>query len=74
MDDLLVIYKKELEMYLATLSIFVGDKIVNIDQKLNEENRQFIKKKFFQLKANNVDEAVLDLALDELLPYLYEKK
>ena len=68
------LYKQELELFLSTLSIFKGTSIINKDERLNAENRKFIKNKFIKIKSGNVDEATLDAAIDELLPYLYEKK
>ena len=73
MTELVDLYKKELEIFLSTLSIYKGDGIINTDETLNEENRRFIKEKFIRLKSGNVDESVLDKALDALIPYLYVK-
>ena len=72
MRETIELYKKELEFFLATLSIFKGNKVINSDKALNAENKEFIKKKFTQLKSGNVNEAALDIAIDELLPYLYQ--
>ncbi len=72
MREIIELYKKELEFFLATLSIFKGNKVINSDKALNAENKEFIKKKFTQLKSGNVNEAALNIAIDELLPYLYQ--
>ena len=72
MRETIELYKKELEFFLATLSIFKGNKVINSDKALNAENKEFIKKKFTQLKSGNVNEEVLNIAIDELLPYLYQ--
>ena len=68
--DIIELYKKELEIFLATLDIKKGSEIVNIDKKLNEENSRFLKMKYIQMKSGNVDEKLLDIAIDELMPYL----
>lgn len=72
MRETIELYKKELEFFLATLSIFKGNKVINSDKALNAENKEFIKKKFTQLKSGNVNEVALNIAIDELLPYLYQ--
>ncbi len=72
MRETIELYKKELEVFLATLSIFKGNKVINSDKTLNAENKEFIKKKFTQLKSGNVNEVALNIAIDELLPYLYQ--
>lgn len=71
--ELVNIYKKQIEFFLATLDIYKGTNIINNDKKLNLENKQFIKDKMLQMNANNVNEKLLDIAIDELLPYLYQK-
>lgn len=68
--DVIELYKKEIEVFLSTLGIFKGKVIVNKDKKLNENNSQFIKKKFIQMRSGNVNEKLLDIAVDELIPYL----
>ena len=72
MREIIELCKKEIELFLATLSIFKGNKVINSDKALNAENKEFIKKKFTQLKSGNINEEVLDIAIDELLPYLYQ--
>lgn len=73
MRETIELYKKELEFFLATLSIFKGNKVINSDKALNAKNKEFIKQKFTQLKCGNVNEAALNIAIDELLPYLYQE-
>ena len=74
MDLALEGYKKEIEIFLATMSIFKGTRVMN-NNKLNEEqNKRFIKTQFIQMHSDNVDEKTLDRAIDELYPYLYETK
>ena len=70
--DVIELYKKEIEVFLATLGIFKGKVIVNKDKKLNENNSQFIKEKFIQMKSGNVNEKLLDIAINELMPYLFQ--
>lgn len=72
MNDRTIIelYKKELEIFLATLDIKKGSEKVNNDKKLNEENHRFLKMKYIQMKSGNVNETLLDIAIDELMPYL----
>lgn len=72
MKEIIELYKNEIEIFLATLSIFKGNKVVNLDKTLNAENKAFIKKKFTQIKGGNIKEEALDKAIDELLPYLYQ--
>ncbi len=71
--EIVEMYKKEIEEYLTTLSIYKGEKIINKDKQLNAENFRFIKRMFIRMKSGNVDEKLLDKAINELLPYLYEK-
>lgn len=72
MKEIIELYKKEIELFLATLSIFKGNKVINSDKTLNAENKEFIKQKFTQLKSGNINEVALNIAIDELLPYLYQ--
>ena len=72
MCNLCEIYKKEIEIFLGTMGVVKGDKIINTDTTLNKENAKFIKEKMLQLKSNNCDEKILDKAIEELLPYLCE--
>ncbi len=72
MREIIELYKKEIEVFLATLSIFKGNKVINSDKTLNAENKEFIKQKFTQLKSGNINEVALNIAIDELLPYLYQ--
>ena len=72
MKEIIELYKKEIELFLATLSIFKGHKVINSDKTLNAENKEFIKQKFTQLKSGNINEVALNIAIDELLPYLYQ--
>lgn len=73
MKELLEIYKAEIEIFLGTMGVFKGNKVININPTDNEENKKFIREKILQLHSGNVDEKVLNEAIDELLPYLYEK-
>lgn len=73
MKEIKEIYRAELEVFLSTLGVFVGDKKISLNKRLNEENRKFIKEKFIILKSGNVDEEILDLAISEILPYLCQK-
>ena len=70
--DVIELYKKEIEVFLATLGIFKGKVIVNKDKKLNENNSQFIKEKFIQMRSGNVNEKLLDIAINELMPCLFQ--
>lgn len=73
MKEVKEIYKAEIEVFLSTIGVFIGDKKINLDARLNEENKKFIKEKFIILKSGNLDEEILDLAISEILPYLYQK-
>ena len=68
--EIIAIYEKKIEIFLGTLNIRKSNSIVNTDKKLNEENKQFIKQKMLQMYANNLDEKLLDIAIDNLLPFL----
>lgn len=71
-SEVIDLYKKDLEVFLATLGIFKGKVIVNKDKKLNEENSRFIKNKYIQMKSGNVNKELLDIATNELIPYLFQ--
>ncbi len=73
MNDRVIIelYKKELEFFLSTLGISKSTIIINKDKKLNDENSQFIKQKYIQIKSGNVNVKLLDIAINELIPYLF---
>lgn len=58
MELLVELYKKELEVFLATIGIFEGEKRINTNEQLNNENKAWLKKKFIQLKSGNVDERI----------------
>ena len=71
--NLLEVYKREIEIFLATMGIFKGDKIINNNSKANAETKEFIKKHMQKMCSSNLNDDVLNEAIDELLPYLYEK-
>ena len=71
--DLIEIYKKEIEVFLGTMSIHKGDKIINNNSAINAENKEFIRKYMQKMFANNLNVDILNKAIDELLPYLYQK-
>ena len=71
--DMLELYKKEIELFLSTLGIYKGDKEINKNEQLNAENKKFIKEKMMKIHSGNFDEDVLNMAIDQLLPYLYQK-
>ena len=71
--DLLEIYKKEIEVFLGTMGIYKGDKIINNDLAINAENKGFIKKYMQKMFADNLNIDMLNQAIDEILPYLYQK-
>ena len=64
------LYKKDIELFLGTMKIFKGNKIVNTDKYKNELNKKFILDKMSELYAGNFDDKLLEIAVDELLPYL----
>ena len=74
MKEIKELYKKEIELFLETLNIYKGNKIVNTNIELNKQNFEFIKQKMKRIHYNNYDEKILDEAINELLPYLYEVK
>ena len=74
MDRALIeIYKKQILIFLRTMNIYLGDTIVNVDERLNHINKDFIKKKMNQIYSGNLNENELNAAIDELMPYLFEK-
>ncbi len=71
--DLIEIYKKEIENFLGTMGIYKGNKIINNNPAINAENKEFIKKYMQKMFANNLNIDILNKAIDEMLPYLYQK-
>ena len=71
--DLLEAYKKEIEAFLATMGIYKGDKIKNNNPEINAKNKEFIKKHMQKMFSGNLNVGILHKAIDELLPYLYQK-
>ena len=72
MRETIELYKKEIKIFLSTLSIFKGNKAINSDKALDAEDKEFIKQKFTKIKSGNVNEEALNIAIDELLPSLYQ--
>lgn len=72
MVNLLELYKKEIEVFLATMGIYRSDKVINERAEMDDRNREFIKKQMLKIFAGNLDIDLLNKAIDELLPYLYE--
>lgn len=72
MENLLELYKKEIEVFLATMGIYRSDKVINERAEMDDRNREFIKKQMLKIFAGNRDIDLLNKAIDELLPYLYE--
>ena len=68
--ELLESYKKTIELFLGTSGVYKGIENVNKDSKNLENEKTFIRDKVIRMKAGNVDEKILDQAIDELLPYL----
>lgn len=71
--EIVRLYEKEIEIFLNTMGIFKGNKIINTDFDKNSRNKEFIIQKMTKIKCGNVDAAILEKAVDNLLPYLYEK-
>ena len=44
MVNLLELYKKEIEVFLATMGIYRSDKVINERAEMDDRNREFIKK------------------------------
>lgn len=70
--DIIEIYKKEIELFLGSLDIFKGETIINTDSVKNAENKRFIKQKMRNIKGGDFNDKLMDIAIDELLPYLGE--
>lgn len=64
------LYKKDIELFLGTMKIFKGNKIVNTNKYKNALNKKFILDKMSKKYAGNFDDKLLEIAVDELLPYL----
>lgn len=73
MIDLLELYQKEIEVVSGTMGIYKGDKIVNKNPNINAENKEFIKNHMQKIFAGNLNTDILNEAIDNLLPYLFEK-
>ena len=71
--EILEMYKKEIEVFLATVGIYKGDKIINNNPEINAKNKEFIKEHMQKLFSGNLNVGILNKAIDELLPYLYQK-
>lgn len=71
--SLLEAYKEDIRTFLATMDIYVGDKIINNNPEINAKNKDFIKNHMQKMFANNLNVDILNKAIDELLPYLYQK-
>ena len=69
MDEELELLKKEIELFLETISLYKGDRIISFDKSVEDHNKKWIKEKMMQIKSGNVDEKLLDKAIDELYPY-----
>ena len=69
-EKLIIKYKTEIEMFLSTMNIFKSNSIKNIDKELNTKNKKFIIDKIKEINSGNVDMEALEMAVDELLPYL----
>lgn len=71
MDRTLVeMYKKEVLLFLATMGITLGNTIINTDENTNQQNKAFIKGKMNQILSGNFRQTEMDMAIDELIPYL----
>mgnify|MGYP006916113218 CR=1 FL=1 len=68
--EIIEIYKKEIELFLGMLSIRKGNTIINTNSEINLKNKEFILSKMDELKAGNYQRDLMNLAIDELLPYL----
>mgnify|MGYP007121295324 CR=1 FL=1 len=70
--DVIEGYKKQIEILLRPLYIVKVDTVVNKDSETNAKNKNFIKEKMNRIYGANVDEKLMNQAIDELLPYLIE--
>lgn len=67
-------YKKQLEMFLAPMGIEKGDKFIKDNESINDGNKNFLREKMLRMNSGNVEGRLLDIAIDELLPYLRNKR
>ena len=72
-NELVALYEKEIEVFLATMGIFKGIKANNYGEEILEDNFNFIFNKMVQLKSGNVDTDALKEAINNILPFLFEK-
>lgn len=70
--DIIELHKKDIETFLKTLKIYKSETMAYIDESIKEENIKFIKKEMTRIYAGNVNERLLDQAINELYPYLKE--
>lgn len=68
------LYKKQIEIFLRISGIYISDQKQEYTPEQSEENRKFIKEIALRMWSGNVNEEILDKAIDELLPYLIERK
>lgn len=70
--DIIELHKKDIETFLKTLKIYKSETMAYIDESIKEENIKFIKKEMTRIYAGNVNERLLDQAINELYPHLKE--
>ena len=66
--SLLEAYKEEIRTFLATMDIYVGDKIINNNPEINAKNKEFIKNHMQKMFANNLNVDILNKDYD-MVPY-----
>ncbi len=72
-DEIVKIYEKEIEVFLATMGIFKGKSKCNTNPDIIKDDRDFIISHMMKIKSGNVDYESLGKAVENLLPYLYKK-
>ncbi len=72
-NEIVKLYEKEIEIVLATMGTFKSKSICNTDPNKMKDDRDFIISHMMRIKSGNIDRDILEKAVDNLLPYLFEK-
>lgn len=73
MRDIIEKYKKLLEEHLAEMDVYKGEVYCEGNKFDNHENRRYLVGVIVAAEDGKADENVASVAVDELIPYLYEK-
>lgn len=68
------VYMKEIEVYLEILGITKQNHVVNHPECISDVFQKDLKNRFLRMTSGNVDEEILNQAIEEIVPYLSIKK